>query len=239
MVDNYFIFDGVDCRRFGILAFEKSTFGADAMAYDTRAIPGLDGDLLVEQNRYPNRNIEFGCIIHEDFYVNYERFRSWLMSKTGYHRLESPLHPSEFYLASFKASLEPTIDTDINMGKFDLVFSRKPQRFLKTGERVVRITSQRTLINPTPYASKPLITIYGNVGTLSVGGNTISIDSDEDTTTIDCEIMECYHDSLSNLCNDEVSFSENDFPTLPPGENTIGFNGDFSKVEITPRWFIR
>lgn len=140
-VDNYFIFDGVDCRRFAIHAFERSSYGADPIQYEARTIPGMDGDCLVSQDRYPNRNVSMKCLIYEDFYTNYERFRAWLMSKVGYFRLELGNHPGEFYYASIRNAIEPTVDRDANMGKFELIFSRKPQRFLKSGERVVTYPS--------------------------------------------------------------------------------------------------
>lgn len=235
-VDNYFIFDGVDCRQFAIHAFERSSYGADPIQYEARTIPGMDGDCLVSQDRYPNRNVSVKCLIFEDFYVNYERFRAWLMSKVGYFRLELGNHPGEFYLASVRNAIEPTVDRDANMGKFELIFSRKPQRFLKTGERVQSFTATGAIKNPTPYASKPLIRVYGT-GEVDVGETTVTVTSADVYTDIDCEIMESYKGDTPK--NQYVQFSTNDYPTLGPGANDITLGTGITRVEITPRWYIR
>lgn len=232
----YFKFAGVDSRQFGIHAFEKSSYGADAMQYDTQSIPGLDGDLQVPQNRYPNRDISFGCLIYQDAYTNYRKFRDFLLSQTGYNRLESGEHPGEFYLACFKGGLQPVVDRESKAIKFDLTFNCKPQRFLKSGERVVQYTANGSIKNPTHNPSKPLLRVYG-AGSCVVGGVTITITAADVYTDIDCELMECFKGSTSK--NDKVQFSTNDFPVLPTGSSAVTLNTGISKIEITPRWFLR
>lgn len=235
-IDNYFTFAGVDCRRYGIRAFELETYGASAQEYDVRAIPGRDGDLLVPQERYPNRNMAFNCLIYEDSYTNLRNFRSWLLSQVGYKRLESSEHPDEFHLACFKGDIQPVKDKNSTAYKFELAFSAKPQRFLKSGERVVTLTSTGSIVNPTRYASKPLLRVYGT-GRFDINSEHITITQTYEYMDIDCEIMECYKRAVS--MNSKVQFSNNDFPTLQPGTNTITLGTGITKVEITPRWFVR
>ena len=235
-INDYFTFAGVDCRRFGVYAFEKDTYSASSMDYQAQAIPGCDGDLLVPQNRYPNQNMTFSCLIYEDGYTNYKRFRAWLLSQVGYKRLESSEHPDEFYMACFKDTIKPKKAEDASMLKFDLVFSRNSRRFLKGGQRVVTITAMSNIQNPTPYEAAPLLRVYG-AGTLSIRRESITITAADVYTDIDCEIMESYKGTTSK--NDKVVFSNNDYPKLKPGANVISLGTGITQVDITPRWFVR
>ena len=96
------------------------------------------------------------------------------------------------------------------------------------------VTGSNTLINPTPFASKPLIRLYGN-GTVSVNGITITVVNSTSYVDIDCDMMDCYEGSTNR--NNDVTFSTHDFPVLEPGENTFTIVSGVSGIRVTPRWW--
>lgn len=102
-----------------------------------------------------------------------------------------------------------------------------------SGEVEVKVVAPVDLTNPTNFASKPNIRVYGN-GTVRVGDTIATVQNNTNYIDIDCEAMNCT-DGTNNR-NSDVSFSGNDFPVLEAGANSILLNGP-SKVEITPRWW--
>jgi phage-related protein len=79
----------------------------------------------------------------------------------------------------------------------------------------------------------PLIRAYGT-GTFTINGITVQITSASSYTDIDCDLQECFKDTLATNCNGNVVLTT--FPELKPGENTISMSG-ITKLEITPRWW--
>lgn len=91
------------------------------------------------------------------------------------------------------------------------------------------------IYNPTLFDALPLIRVYG-AGTVDIGGVEVTVaSSNYEYIDIDCDIMDCFHGT--DNCNSLVSFSGNDFPTLPSGVTAISLDG-VTKVEITPRWWM-
>lgn len=139
-------------------------------------------------------------------------------------------------MARFKTN--PSIDTAGYMnrgGKFTLEFDCKPQRFLKSGEEPIELTTGGAILNRTEFPSKPMLRVYGSAaGTVGIGGQTITISTINAYVDIDCEIMDAYKGSTN--CNGNVSFTDD--IVLAPGETTISMTGGITKVEITPRWYI-
>ena len=101
------------------------------------------------------------------------------------------------------------------------------------GQVTVTVTDAMTIENPTLFDAKPLLRVYG-AGTLTLGGQTITISTADVYTDIDCEMMDCFKDTVSK--NGNVSFSGYDFPVIPPGRNVITMDG-VTQVDITPRWW--
>ena len=70
--------------------------------------------------------------------------------------------------------------------------------------------------------------------TVTIGSQTITVNSVGDYVIVDSEIQSCYR-GVNNL-NSQVSFNPNDFPVLAPGANNITYSG-IGSVEITPNWY--
>ena len=235
---DYFVFDGVDCRDFGVHAFVKNAFSAPTRSYTDTIIPARNGSVLIDGRRYDNAETSYTCVIYEDLGRNLPNFREFLLSRVGYKRLEDSINPDEFYQACYMSAFEPVVDTERKRCKVQVIFKRKPQRFLRSGEIPITIgsVSASKIHNPCRFSSQPLIRVYGT-GQIQIDDQMITVSSNysEEYIDIDCDVMVASYDGQSE--NQYVSFSGNEFPVLHEGINNIELSGGVTQVVITPRWF--
>lgn len=94
-----------------------------------------------------------------------------------------------------------------------------------------------SLVNPTGFPAKPMITVHGSSsGTVTIGTETVTISTITDGMILDCELEEAYAISggvVSNL-NSVVSGS---YPVLGAGESAVSWTGGVSGLSIVPRWY--
>lgn len=232
---NWFVFGDYDSRNFGVYISGADTFKSPTRKYENYAVPGRDGDLLGTTTRLENVKLIYPAFVYTNYKKNMENLRSALLSTIGYARLVDTYHPDEYRLAVYKGGLDPDTVRTNTAGEFNIEFECKPQRYLTEGESVVPYTAAGTIMNPTTFAAKPLIRVYG-YGTVGIGSETITIAQHNHTyIDIDCEMMDCHFGTVN--CNSLVGFSGIDFPTLPPGVVAISKGSNVTKIEITPRWW--
>lgn len=232
---NYFIFDGVPSTDFELYTNGKGTYGAPAADLERITVPGKSGDLIRFKNRFENIEVTYNSWIADNMSVNMRDLRSFLLSRTSYCRLEDTYHPDEFRLACYSGGITPDVSFWNTLAQFDLAFNCKPQRYLKSGEQKQVFSANATLFNPSYFASKPLIRIYGN-GTLTVGTGTITVSNNSGTyVDIDCELMDAYTGAVNR--NADVVTNTSGYITIGPGKSTISKTSDISSFEITPRWY--
>lgn len=136
---NYFTFDGVDSRSFGVYISGQGTFKAPARSYDALEIPGRNGALLGIDSRLGNVELTYPAFIYSNFAENIAAFRAFLLSHKGYFKLKDSYHPDEFRLAYYPGPFEPDVTSANNAGSFDITFICKPQRYLESGEEVIEL----------------------------------------------------------------------------------------------------
>lgn len=232
-----FYYDGISSADYGVYISGDSVYNAPARVYEMVDIPGKNGQLAIDQGRFENIEVTYPAFMftdsQTDFALKMRDLRAWLMSYKGYQRLEDTYHPDEYRLAIFKSGLEAGPTHYNEAGGFELTFDCKPQRFLKSGEEKITVSSGDTLENPTPFESLPLIEVTGQ-GSLFINDEEIVI-ADNDTKYIDSELMDVYA-----IVDDEIVSKNNkvvlgSFPKL--GEDTeITWTG-LTSVKITPRWW--
>lgn len=177
MRQDYFKFGDVDSREFDALVFERDTLSTPAKQVETTTVPRRSGDLLLPGHRFANVSHSYDVIMLRQFRRNYEALRNRLLGAEGYQRLEDSFHPDEFYTAYFASAIEPDIHTrDGQAGRFRLTFTRKPQRWLKSGEKntLFAYSSATDLKNPTAWPCYPLIQVRST--NLSGGGKSVTIE---------------------------------------------------------------
>lgn len=225
------VYAGKSFADFGIRAICQDPFSPPEPDMETTHVNGMDGDLHFYYGSHQNVSITYLCIISRDFKNRYAAFRSWICSLRGYKKLEDFVYPDEFRMAILEEINPKSSSKDPN--GFDVTFSCKPQRFLKSGEDILTYTSSGKIRNPTLFDAKPLIRVYGT-GQLEVGGETITISSNDGYTDIDCELQDAYHEADNR--NENIALSNGEFPKIHPGDSGIKLASGM-KAEIKGRWF--
>lgn len=233
-MSDFLIFDNVSTASYGVFLVGNKVYDAPGREFERISIPGRNGDLLIDNGRYSNYELEYDAIIYENFDSNLSNLKNLFMSKTGYCRLEDTFHPDEFRLAKYTGALEMEAVRINDIGHFLLRFDCKPQRFLKSGETATEFTSSGSINNPTRMVALPLVRVYGT-GQLTIGGATININTNSSYTDIDCDIQDAFC-SGTNL-NGNIELSSGNFFQLNPGNNYVSFGSGITRVIITPRWW--
>ena len=231
---HYLVIDGKSTKDFGVYLSGDGTFKAPEKNVEEFTIPGRNGTFHYSvPDTYKNVKVPYDCFIFKDFKRNVAAFRSFLLSRNGYVRIEDTHHPDEFRMGIYHEEFAPEVFVDLTAAQFTLNFDCKPARWLKSGRRPITLTGSKTIVNQTNFTAKPLIKVYGSSGSVTISGVKISLSDVSPSAEIDSEIMETIPSSL----NSKTVLDNGEFPVLKPGENSVSFTG-FSKIEITPRWWI-
>lgn len=169
MAVNTFTFGGVTSSDFGIYVSGEGLFNAPKRLAEAVSIPGRNGDFILDQGKFENIKVTYRVFNQEkdlaDFRSKLADLRSALVSQVGYQRLEDTFHPSEYRMAAFIDGVEIEPIKYNTAAEFEITFECKPQRFLKSGETAVSVTSGDTITNPTRFEAQPLLEVegYGNI----------------------------------------------------------------------------
>ena len=205
--------------------------------YEIVSVAGRNGDLLIEQDAYENYVQAYDVYVRADrnrLHYSASAVAEWLYAPRGYQRLEDSYDLDHYRLAYYVGALD--IEGVLNtFGRATLEFNCKPQRYLKSGEAALpAITAAASLVNPTGFAAKPLITVYGSgTGSLAIGNYTVDFTGINSYVTLDCETQNAYKGNT----NRNLYISTNKFPQLDAGETEISFTGGITSIVIVPRWW--
>lgn len=231
---NHFIYNGKDCMAYGVYISGSGVFDAPRRSYEKIVIPGRNGELSIDNGRYENISLRYPAFAHENFFESMAGLKAALLADPGYHRLEDSYYPEEYRMALFEGGMTVTPAQNLKAGEFEIEFYCDPRRFLKSGDLAQTIADGGHIENPTAFPSKPLIRVTG-YGEMYVGGDKITISQHFAYVDIDCEMMDCFHES--DNANGYVSFLSNDFPVLGPGRTNITHDPTITKIEVTPHWW--
>lgn len=171
------VFDGVDSRDYGIYITGDAVFNSPERDVEMIEIPGRNGAYALDKGRFGNIEVSYPAGIfgdtEADFREGIRAFRNALASRKGYKRLEDDYNPDEYRMAVYKSGLEVT-PTALKAGEFTITFDCQPQRFLKSGETAVTITSGGTITNPTLFEAHPLLSFEG-YGNIDINGERIVV----------------------------------------------------------------
>ena len=166
--------------------------------------------------------------------MRFNAIHNWLKTP-GYRRLEDSFNPDHYMIAYYPGG--DNIETLAEQAECgSLTFNAQPQRFLKSGERSISLTSGQKLRNPTEFDALPQITIKGTgVASLQVGDYVIAISEIGGEIVLDSAIQDAYADRGATNRNSSVSLT--DFPVLS-GTTEISWSGDgITGVSIAPNWW--
>ena len=127
-------FGGINSADYGVWITGSGTFSSPERDVEYVSVPGRNGDLIIDNNRWNNIEVTYPANIQSDFDTKIQAFRAAMGRKRGYQRLEDNYHLDEYRMASFTLGIQPETTPLNRGGEFDLVFNCKPQRFLKSGD---------------------------------------------------------------------------------------------------------
>jgi len=233
--------NGVTSDSLGIFVEAAPEYEKPIRKTDVYAVPGRSGDIIRQQDAWENVRQTYQIFAGDGSQHAvpgaFSSVAGWLYGPSGYCRLEDDFDATHFRMAYFDGPFDVE-NIMTRVGRAQITFNCKPQRYLKSGEESEIILAADTITNPTAFASRPLLLVTGGglAGTVTVNGTVFSISATSVPIYIDCETMNCY-DGNGNNKNGIVSSSTSEFATLAPGENAIGLGGAVSAVQITPRWW--
>jgi phage-related protein len=230
-----FTYDGKLSSDYGLYIKGVDVFKAAKRSVTDLTIPGMNGTLTQDNGRFENVEISYDCYIRSGAVAQLKDLENFLLSSAAYRRLEDSEDPGVYRMAKYS---QETGFSQASMshasGTVTLSFVCQPERWLTSGESFAEVTSGGTLTNPTLFAAKPVIRIYG-AGTVTVGGITVAVaEGAESYVDVDSLICSCYEGAT--LRNGIVSLTDHTFPELPAGETGLTFSGP-TKVEVKPRWW--
>lgn len=162
---DYFVYDNIDTRNYtGIYVVFDNVDKTPKRVYEEVEIPARNGKYYIDKNRYEDVEHVYHVIAMTK--ANGSALINALASKVGYHRLNDSFNTDEYYEAVFTSGAEVDITSDRDTNKFKITFTRKPQRFLTSGETEATVANNGTLTNPTLFDSKPVLKVqgYGDIG---------------------------------------------------------------------------
>lgn len=230
-------FNGVSSEELGIVVEHPPNYEIAKRRYETIQVPGRNSDIIIDNNCFDNVDRTYDIAIGQeggDFTVFASRLADWLSSGSGYCRLEDTYEP-DYYKMAVMSDPGEVINILQQAGRTTVTFNRRPERFLKMGERFVDVYDGSILTNPTKYVAKPIIELSGSGnGSLTVGQRTIEIRNLVDGFIIDSELQEAYSDGINQNGN---VIATDGLPILDAGENVISYSGGIKSVKISPRWW--
>lgn len=192
-----FTFNGVSSATYNVTVEKCPSYAVAQRVVEHIQIPGRNGDLIRDTGAYGN--VEQTYSIYFDgrsssFQDAAREVAAWLNGSFDYCRLEDTYDPTVYRMAVMSNMTEYRNFRN-RLGRADVTFSCKPQRFLKSGETLTAVTGN-TLTN-SYMDCFPIYAVTGN-GDVTVNGYTFTVANNAgETVYIDSETQACWSGSLT------------------------------------------
>lgn len=172
-------FNGKSSADFGLIVEYYPESVHAARRGELITIPGRNGVIIREDGAYDTYSqtfqIWFRNTLNRDTFQTARDVAEWLLSASGFCRLEDTYEPEHFRMARFVGPL--SVETVLrNHGRVTLEFDVQPQRYLKSGETPLTFQggSVSTITNPTQFEARPLLKFTDTSTTPSYVKQTLS-----------------------------------------------------------------
>lgn len=231
---SFFVWAGETSLSKGLTVERCPAFGAGQRIVEKTTVPGKSGDLVFDTGAFSNYTQSYEIWFRDKSAGMTSAAKSiatWLLSPSGYQRLEDTYDPDVFRMAVYTGPMEIE-NWMLTYGRATLDFDCMPQRWLKSGEIPVSVKNGDVILNQWQ-KTKPLLIVSGN-GTLEINDSVIQISGTSGQYFIDCETENAYQNEIS--LNANLTVENNLFPVLRNGETQISFTG-IDSLQIVPRWW--
>ena len=229
-MQDYFIWNGVDCRTYGIHVSEQPPITIPLERSTQTNVPGRPGSLtqLEGDDVYDDMILTAACFITDPAQI--PAIAGWLKgsgtvtfaNRTGGH---------------YKARVANQIPFEkVMRGRshctFAVNFRCFPFWYLEDVQDIMLTSSGQFITNPGSVYAEPIITVYGSGDiALMINGTITELTDISESITVDTVLKEAYKGT--NLLNDHMS---GDYPVLKSGSNSVVWTGVVTRVVIRPNW---
>lgn len=231
---NYFIFKGINSNSIkGLIVQELPQIVKAKKRFTKTEIEGLDGDILEELGYEAyDKIIKIGITKECDI----DELINWL---DGSGQLILSNEPTKYYNVEIVDSIN--FERLLRYKTATIKLHTQPFKYLINEENLVEEIEEQTTINIENKGyidSKPIMTIYGT-GNIQINLNNNKVFlvdmKDDEYITIDTIKEDAYKGVI--LKNRQMIGDFNNIK-LQPGQNTITWTGNLTKIEIEPksRW---
>lgn len=222
---NIMNFAGRSSVEFGIIVTTLPAIPTPEERGEAIEIPGRNGDIWDGEGAYMPITITVPIWVPPT--ASLTQVRGWL---TGEGKLK--FDNGSLYWDARVAGSPSFTPSNLNDGwTANIAFLCQPFRGVE-GNDILVSSSPYTLQNPYSAYSEPLLAVEctGDFE-INVNGTLASVTGLTGTVMLDTLLQACYQGT--NLTNGAMTGA---FHTLVPGENTISYTGDVTRITITPRW---
>ncbi|MGN1231094.1 MAG: hypothetical protein ACI4TP_04265 [Anaerotignum sp.] len=224
----WFTFKGINSRDMGIIVTSMPETVRPERRMENITIAGRNGTLHTDEEVYESYDRTMECAIKKR--AKLDDIAAWLV---GIGEMTFSTEPDKVYRVTIANKI--SIAQMMRMfQKFQVIMDTQPFKY-----NINPIADELTLTVPTiirnggTVYSEPIITVYGSGDiTLSINGVDFPLYGVNGYITIDSEMMEVFKGNVSQ----NSKYGGAAFPRFEVGENTIGWTGNVTKMEIQPKW---
>lgn len=258
-IKNSLTFGSVNTATYKTYISGIKTYKIAERDYEQIEIPGRNGYLLQDNNRYKPVIIEYDAFCIENIQTNVRGLLNALFGQKGIVKLTDTYDTTHYRMGYYSGGIDPNVYM-MRTAKFTLRFVCQPERWLNPTEST--ITANTNFANATYYDAKPIITFTmvsasGNSGAFYVGHYVGGVQEDQwkmdfsnvgQDIIMNCETMDFY-DSAGNNLNSNVTITypiqsgniEMGFPRFLGNSSSRVISNDWGSViasaTISPRWW--
>lgn len=230
------IWGGVKSSSLNLLVQDDITYKTSARDISEYEIYGVDGDIIVDNERDKGIDMTIPFVLYNEKDVNLSKMSSnvgaWLRKVKGWGYLERSDDAGFYYECYHSEEVDYAKQLQF-LGRTDITFRAKPYKYFVDGLVEVNATKGKEIKNNGDKFSEPKFTISGNGdGNLIVNGKKYLLHG------IDGEIIVDTLGKITIEKGKEASLKARfkQYPTLKIGKNTISWDGGISSVKMIPRW---
>lgn len=231
---NTFTYAGRESSSFFTFISDSNGWDSASRILNEIQVAGRSGTLTpLNSNTFNNFQLTYQCYMTKEMKSKLDELRAHLNAFSGYQRLEDTINPTYYRMARYNGAFEVG-EKDRQSASFEIIFDCMPQKFLKSGESITTLTTTGSIENPTSYAAKPVLKIYGT-GEVKLGDSTIKIKkAGTQYIELDCETLNAYEGADNRNSNIELV---NEPVLIANAITGITLGSGIIKVEIKPRWY--
>lgn len=224
----FILLDDVSNKTLGISLVSRPEIPSAEQIVEYIEVDGRHGS-LTKKGSYKNITIpmEFSFMgIQKTVKQMLREVKGWVLNKENLVFSDDP----NFYYEVKNIVVNSTVnDVDI-YGRVAIDFVCSPFQYQITTP--ITLNEAAVLVNSGTIEAEPLIKVFG-LGdvTVTVNGQMFKLNGMADYISVDCELKEAHRNKTSRNSN-----MVGEFPVFIPGQNTISFSSNVTKLVIEPRW---